>query len=117
MSSPPEKNFETYKFAAVPNTAPLVFPAVPSHNPDPNYRETLLKVINESYEEGQQIQKCLSESRPKLLIKLKQYAKLNKEAKDLLIADGFTGFAGGRRKTRRTKKRLSKKRRGKSRKA
>lgn len=117
MSSPPEKNFETYKFAAVPSTAPLVFPAVPSHNPDPNYRETLLKVINESYEEGQQIQKCLSESRPKLLIKLKQLAQLNKEAKDLLIADGFIGFAGGRRKTRRAKKRLSKKRRGKSRKA
>ena len=101
--SNPEKTFENYKFATPPTNKPYYFPPAPTHNPDPNYRTTLLKVLNETAEEGQQIQKCLAESKVNQVLKLKQLVQLNKEAKALLIKDGFTGFAGGRRKQRKTR--------------
>lgn len=96
--SNPEKTFENYQFVSPPINKPYLFPQAPTHNPDPNYRATLLKVLNETKEEGVQIQKCLAESKAAQLLKLTELLQLNKQAKDLLIKDGFTGFAGGRRK-------------------
>jgi hypothetical protein len=109
-----EKNIANYKFAEVPTHTPFYFPTVPSHNPDPTYRAKLIEVLNQSQEEGQRIQKCLAEPKQVQLQKLRQYLQLNKEAKDLLMKDGFTGFAGGRRKQRKTRRKRRTQRRRKN---
>lgn len=106
-----EKNIANYKFAEVPTHTPFYFPTAPSHNPDPNYRAKLIEVLNQSQEEGQRIQKCLAEPKQVQLQKLRQFLQLNKEAKDLLMKDGFTTFTGGHRRTRR--RQLTRKKRAK----
>ena len=94
-----------YTFVQPPKNTPYVFPQPPSHNPDPTYRPMLLKVLNESAEEGGKIQACLASPRLAQLEKLREFATINKEAKDLLIKDGYKGLLGGKRRRTKTQKR------------
>ncbi len=109
-------NFKLYAMPQVPTNTPFRLPKVPTHNPDPNYRETLLKVLNDTYEEAQEIQKCLAAPRASLVLKLQKLYALNKEAKALLIQDGYTEFKGGRSTTRRKARKVRKMRKRNTRK-
>lgn len=104
-----EKGFENYKFAQAPTNTPYVFPKTPSHNPDPSYRPMLFRILNETAEEAAKIHDCLAKPRLVQLQKLMELKKLNEEAKQLLIKDGYSEFLGGkRRKSKTQKKRKSK---------